>query len=176
MEETMNTKNNKRRRDSQDKIETAFMELIKKKELNRITVAEICKLAPCNRSTFYANYDDVFALADSVRHKLEEHYNSIFIAQGEASDNYLLLFRHIKENMELYKLYFKLGFDKEYRIFRYDETIAKEQFGEDKLIPYHCEFFRGGITMIIKMWLERDCQETPEEMYKVIVDEYRGRV
>ena len=176
MEDMMNTKNNKRRRDSQEKIENAFTELLKEKDLKKITVAEICKLAFCNRSTFYANYVDIFALADSVRQKLEEHYNGIFIAQGEASDNYLLLFRHIKENMELYKLYFKLGFDKEYRIFRYDEAIAKEQFGEDKLIPYHCEFFRGGITMIIKLWLERDCQETPEEMYRVIVDEYRGRV
>ena len=176
MEDMMNTKNNKRRQDSQDRIETAFMELLKVKDLNKITIAEICKLAPCNRSTFYANYLDVFNLADTVRRKLEEHYDSIFLAQGEASDNYLLLFRHIKENMELYKLYFKLGFDKEYRIFRYDEAIAKQQFEDDKLIPYHCEFFRGGITMIIKLWLDRDCAETPEEMYRVIVDEYRGRV
>ena len=87
----MNTKNNKRRQDSQDRIETAFMELLKVKDLNKITVAEICKLAPCNRSTFYANFLDVFDLADTVRRKLEEHYGSIFLAQGEASDNYLLL-------------------------------------------------------------------------------------
>ena len=37
------------------------------------------------------------------------------------------------------------------------------------------EFFRAGITKIIKMWLDGGCQETPEEMFEVLQSEYRGR-
>ena len=78
---------------------------------------------------------------------------------------------------DMYKLYFKLGYDSDYKIFRYDEAVAEKHFGNDnKMIDYHCEFFRGGITMIIKYWLERDCAEAPEEMYQIILDEYKGRI
>ena len=37
------------------------------------------------------------------------------------------------------------------------------------------EFFKSGLTKIIKMWLENGCQETPEEMFEIIKSEYRGR-
>ena len=172
----MNTKNNKRRQDSKARIENAFIKLMKEKELNKITVSEICKLAPCNRSTFYANYLDIYDIADSVRKKLEDNYSEMFEKSEKSYSNYLELFRHIKENMEIYKLYFKLGYDKEFTIIRYDKQLAEQQFGKDNnMIDYHCEFFRGGITMIIKLWLESDCAESPEDIYQVIVDEYKGR-
>ncbi len=60
----MNTPNNKRRKASQDKIEKVFIKLIQKYELNEISVSDICKLAEINRSTFYANYLDIYDLAD----------------------------------------------------------------------------------------------------------------
>ena len=40
----MNTKNNRRCRESVERIEKAFMELLQTRELNEITVYEICKL------------------------------------------------------------------------------------------------------------------------------------
>ena len=67
----MNVKNNKRRRESQDKIEKAFLELLQPREIKEITVSDIIKLTGLNRSTFYANYIDIFDLADKTREKLE---------------------------------------------------------------------------------------------------------
>ena len=40
---------------------------------------------------------------------------------------------------------------------------------------YHCEFFRSGITAIIKMWLNNGCKETPEEICEIIETEYSKR-
>ena len=40
---------------------------------------------------------------------------------------------------------------------------------------YHIEFFKSGLTKIIKLWLQSGCQETPEEMFEIIKSEYRGR-
>ena len=37
----MNVKNNKRRRESQDKIEKAFVELLQSREIKEITVSDI---------------------------------------------------------------------------------------------------------------------------------------
>ena len=62
----MNTKNNRRRRESIERIEKAFLELLQTKELHEITVSDICKSCELNRSTFYANYIDIFDLADKT--------------------------------------------------------------------------------------------------------------
>ena len=56
----MNVKNNKRRRESQEKIERAFIELLQTREIKDITVSDIIKMTELNRSTFYANYIDIF--------------------------------------------------------------------------------------------------------------------
>lgn len=61
----MNTKNN-RRRESIERIEKAFLELLQAKELHEVTVSDICKSCELNRSTFYANYIDIFDLADNA--------------------------------------------------------------------------------------------------------------
>ena len=74
----MNVKNNKRRRESQDKIEKAFVELLQTREIKEITVSDIIKLTGLNRSTFYANYIDIFDLADKTREKLEADFSNLF--------------------------------------------------------------------------------------------------
>lgn len=48
----MNTPNNKRRKNSQEKIERAFVHFLQTKEINEISVTDICKEAKLNRSTF----------------------------------------------------------------------------------------------------------------------------
>ena len=56
----------------------------------------------------------------------------------------------------------------------YDRQLAEQHFG-NRFIEYHMEFFKSGLTRIIKIWLENGCQETPEEMFEIIKSEYRGR-
>ena len=36
------------------------------------------------------------------------------------------------------------------------------------------EFFKSGLTAIIKMWLAGGCKEEPEEMNEIIISEYKG--
>ena len=49
--------------------------------------------------------------------------------------------------------------------------LAKK-WNRDKLIEYHLEFFRAGISAIIKKWLYNGCVESPEEITNVIITEY----
>lgn len=173
----MNLKNNRRRRASRDAIENTFIELLQTKSLNEITVSDICKKAGLNRSTFYANYMDIYQLADTIRETLEDNLNDLYrseIAGGYNSNDYLPLFRHIKENQPFYNTYFKLGYDNQYKILKYDTDLARDHFG-NHFIDYHCEFFKSGITAIIKHWLSNGCLETPEEINGILMSEYRGR-
>ena len=67
----MNTKNNKRRKESIEKIEKAFISELQTKSIDKISVSDICKITGLNRSTFYANFIDIYDLADKVRGVLE---------------------------------------------------------------------------------------------------------
>lgn len=168
----MNVKNNKRKRDSIDKIEKSFINMLLFKEINEISVTDICKETKLNRSTFYANYMDIYDLADKLREKLEKDFNAQFAKQSNKSA--LTMFRHIYENQLFYRVYFKLGYDEKHQTYVYDRERAAKDF-EEKYVEYHIEFFRNGLNSIIKMWLNGGCKETPEEMSEILKSEYRGR-
>lgn len=174
----MNIKNNKRRRESVSKIERAFIELLQSRELNKITVSDICKKAKLNRSTFYANYIDIYDLADKIKEYLESEINLLYKDERINkfnSNDYLKLFQHIKDNQIFYKTYFKLGYDNNYKILLYD-TVQAEKYFANKYIEYHIEFFKYGLNALIKKWLDKNCAETPEEMAEILQSEYQGRI
>ncbi len=173
----MNTPNNKRKKESIERIERVFLDMLQTRELAEISISDICKLAKLNRTTFYANYTDIYGLADSIRDKLEADLSNLYrdeITQGFNSNDYLKLFRHIKDNQIFYKTYFKLGYDDNYKIITYDMNLAGQHF-QNRFIVYHMEFFKSGITRIIKLWLQGGCKESPEDMFGIIKSEYQGR-
>ena len=47
-------------------IINAFIELRSHKELERITIKELCEKAQINKSTFYAHYQDIYHLSDTL--------------------------------------------------------------------------------------------------------------
>lgn len=175
----MNTRNNKKRKLSQDKIEKVFIKLIQKYEINEISVSDICKLAEINRSTFYANYLDIYDLADKVKEKMFHDFLELYQEEKvlkKHSYNYLPMFTDIKNNQIFYKTLFKLNFDfSQYydKHLEYEESI--KFLGTTKNIDYHIEFFTAGIIAIIKKWLYNGCKESPEEMVEILNLEYKGK-
>ena len=166
----MNTANNKRRRETLEVIKKAFVELIQYQALDQISISQLCKKAGINRTTFYACYDNLHDIADSIRRELEDNMIAMYkeeIESRQSRSDYLRLFRHIKDNQIFYRTYFKLG---------YDSTKAAEEYFDNKFIEYHMEFFRAGITRIIRMWLENGCKESPEDMMEILRSEYKGRL
>lgn len=50
-------------------IKAAFIELKSKKELNQITVKDLCDKANINKSTFYTHYKDIYDLSEQLIHE-----------------------------------------------------------------------------------------------------------
>ena len=172
----MNVKNNKRRLASQEKIEKAFIALLQSQDLKDITVSQLIKATGLNRSTFYANYEDIYDLADKTRERLENEFTRLFADYDYYHEHSgaLKMFTHIRENQLFYTTYFKLCFDDRHLVTLYDAKRAEHE-RMDSNIRYHIEFFRNGLNAIIKLWLAGGCQESPEEMAEVLNQEYRGR-
>lgn len=173
----MNTKNNKRRRESVKKIENAFTECLQNTDINKISVSDICKKTGLNRSTFYANFTDIYDLANKTMEKLENDFNALFPEYGTFSGHSgaIKMFTHIKENQLLYKTYFKLRYDSRHQTLSHQKELALSYF-DSKYINYHIEFFKNGLNAIIKLWLDNGCAESPEEMAEIIRQEYSGRI
>jgi AcrR family transcriptional regulator len=51
-------------------IRNAFLELLKEKSINKISVVEISKLADLGRGTFYLHYKDVYELMEHLENEL----------------------------------------------------------------------------------------------------------
>ena len=172
----MNTKNNKRRQATRESIEKIFIELLQTREISQITVSDICKITGYNRTTFYANYLDIYDLADKIRDKLEAEVNELYENElfYNCGNDYLKLFQHIKENQIFYITYFKLGYDSKHTVDL--GSISQNQIGcpaED--LDYHIEFHKAGLNAIIKKWLASGCDKSCETMVKIIQDEYTNR-
>lgn len=173
----MNIKNNSRKKASAEKLEKAFMELLQTKKRSEITVSEISEKAGVNRSTFYANFLDIEDIENALKKRLLAEFRDLYkdeIKKRNGSNDFLKLFYHIKENKMLYRAYFKLGASFTPMDINYDKTQAEKYFSGEN-IEYHIEFFYNGLNGIIKMWLENDCRESPEQINRILETEYQGR-
>lgn len=146
----MNTKDNKRHQETLHRIYTAFAALLREQELNKISITELCERANIERSTFYANFDNIPALANSYAAEIEKQV----AAQPHTEGEFAWIFEYILENKELFQIYFKLGVS---------QTAT----------DYKTIFFRNGIYSVTKLWFEDGCKESPQKMEEIIKREYK---
>lgn len=170
----MNTHNNKRKQNSVKKLKEAFMALAEKKDLQDITVSEICSMAKLNRTTFYANFDSLNDLIESIKND----YKTLFIHKIKTfvnDDHYFLsLFEDIYQNQLFYKIYFKLFSDNGLKSDLINELLFN-QFGDSREMEYRATYFGAGLAALLNKWLLEGCKEPPELIYGYLVNEYSAR-
>ena len=59
-------KDDKRKRLSVELLKQALIELLQKKDMDRISIKELCETAGINRSTFYTYYDTQHELLEEI--------------------------------------------------------------------------------------------------------------
>lgn len=178
----MNIKNNSRYKMSSEKIETAFLTLILHRNYEDITISQICEQANINRSTFYVHYDDINDLIIKIESKFAKSTASIFhFGERRTHEAFVEMFNFIKENKYFYKAFLNIPYA------TLAETSTKidvlKHIGENSNIDksktmgiyYRASFFGAGIKEMCRLWLEHDCRETPEEMAKLLLEEYTNR-
>ncbi|MCM1121860.1 MAG: TetR/AcrR family transcriptional regulator [Eubacterium sp.] len=75
---------------TKNSIINAFIELRAQKEIERITIKELCEKAMINKSTFYSHYTDIYDLSESLENQVAgeiiaslEHPENIFTKPKE---------------------------------------------------------------------------------------------
>ncbi len=178
----MNIKNNSRYKISSEKIENAFLFLLEKYKYDEISISQICEQAKINRSTFYCHYTDINDLIIKVEKKFAHQTAGIFnFGERRSNDAMIEMFTFVKNNKYFYKAFLNIP----YITFAEYETKAKclERVGKDADIKssidmglfYRASFFGAGIKELCRLWIEFGCKETPEQMAKLLLEEYANR-
>lgn len=177
----MNIKNNSRYKMSSEKIETAFLTLILNHKYEDITISQVCKEANINRSTFYCHYDDINDLIIKIENKFAKGMATIFnYGERQTHDAFIEMFTFIMENKYFYKAFLNIPYATLAECNIKSEVldnIEQKTISElkDVGIFYRASFFGAGIKEMCRIWLERNCKETPEQMATLLLEEYKNR-
>ncbi|KOO51465.1 TetR/AcrR family transcriptional regulator [Viridibacillus arvi] len=169
------TTGNRRTLYSKKVIIEAFLLLLQEKNLNKITVTDICKEADINRGTFYSYYNDPFDLMRSIEEEMiEKMMSAINITEEQNILNELL--KLILINKELCKIIFneKNSSHVLNTILNsvHDITIAEIKKHLPNADETHLEYFftysTGGIIEAIRKWINDDMKIPTEEVVKIL--------
>ena len=72
-------KMNRKRSYSRMVIRQALLDILKATPLSKVTVTDICKRADVNRTTFYANYEDIYDLLRSIVQELHDEIQQVLV-------------------------------------------------------------------------------------------------
>lgn len=172
------------------RMDCAFLDMLEEKELEYITVKEICSRAGVHRSTFYLHYETIGdLLSESV-----EYIHSQFLEQFKDMGDVASRISHCPRE-ELFLLtppYLKryLSFIREHRLLykaalqKPDMFAAQETYQtmfqhifnpilERFLVPqaertYRMMFYLSGISAVIGEWLKTDCADSDEYLIELI--------
>ena len=173
------------------RMNEALISLLEKKDLEFITVKEICETAGVNRSTFYLHYETISDLMNETVEMVDKRLLSYFsqrerdvLSEMNGADlkelvlvsrAYLLPYlRFIRDNKRVYRAAFRNPAGMQ-AYARYEHLknhilgpiLARFQIPSE-LRPYYIAYYVEGIIAIVKEWLRRDCIDEVESISDII--------
>lgn len=180
------------------RMDEALLALLEEKDLEYITVTEICHRAGVNRSTFYLHYETIADLVDETLEMINQRFRSYFPQQEEeilgnmgnrerenlvlVTREYLLPYlRFIRDNKKVYRAAFRNPSSMQAHT-RYGELKQQilgpilERFEIPAAQrPYYMAYYVEGIIAIVKEWLRQDCADEVEMIADIIESCVRPR-
>lgn len=173
------------------RMDQAFLELLEKKDMEYITVKEICESAGVNRSTFYLHYETIGdLLAESVQYMNQQFQEYMklgaerFVSKIRecpleelylVTPTYLIPYlEYIRQNKRLFRTALKnsgsLGLDKTYnRMMRHAFLPIMERFQiPESDREYMAAFYISGLMAILSEWLKHDCEDSMEHICAIM--------
>lgn len=168
----------RRQRKTRQAIFTAFIELLSKKRMNQITVADIIEKADIGRATFYAHFEtkdyllkelceELFChIFDSISPENHSH-NHIFECDAPNSV-FLHLFQHFQKNdnqiLQLLSCQDNAIFLDNFKLELHKLVEQQKEIPQKKNVP--TDFWQNHITTTcletIRWWVKNGLKESPE--------------
>lgn len=178
---------NTKKRRSKTALKKTLLTLMKHKPFSKITIKELCLEAGLNRSTFYANYEDIHALLKDI-HTDMFHEMSRFLqdssgfSDGQNSAVHWMrqtynervrtvtaIIYYLKNNMDMFSMLLNNNSDNLFEKHLTDYYIRlycmeNIEFTKKYSFLYHTI----GSFSLIHQWIRDDCPFTPEKLAELI--------
>ena len=180
------------------RMDRALIALLEKKDLEYVTVSDICREAGVNRSTFYLHYETIGDLLEETTRYLLDDFSSYFTVEpvqvvdgfrdcdlaqlNFITDEYLHPYlRYIRDHRRVFAVALSnighFGFEGVYkRLYTYifEPILARFRYPIEHR-PYVMLFYMNGVNAVVTEWLKNDCGLTIEEMSTIICECIFGR-
>lgn len=159
-------------------LKDSLLELLEHQSIQKISVRALCEQADINRSTFYKYYESQYDLLKEMENELLSQVEAV-IAEDESADvlrdNHLeVILQFVKDNLKLSKLLINSDADVDFQkellglpSILERLQIMKREYGETEYSYAQTLILYGGYHIVMQ-WLEKDCQESPQEMAQII--------
>lgn len=164
---------------SKQVIENAFLELLKKKDINKISVVEICDIANVGRGTFYLHYLDIYDLYEKIEDKLylglanlfEECFPTTNEKNGEKLINGIL--SYVEDNKEMFLLLMKRNNNLQKLKNVFNKKVIKEnnllhQNNNLKYDEVESIFVVSGMVGVLEQWLKDNMHIAKDEIANML--------
>ncbi|MBQ6538796.1 MAG: TetR/AcrR family transcriptional regulator C-terminal domain-containing protein [Bacilli bacterium] len=163
-------------------IVDTFLSLLEEKEISKITVTEICKIADINRATFYRYYLDVYDLKDKIEEDFrKELMNSPAIDALDEQESVYAFSKEILTIFEKNKKLVKILFNTNHNIYFLNEVLElayekcldkwSKELGIDtdmEEVEHSIIFIFNGALGIVNYWVKNDFDKDIEEIADII--------
>lgn len=173
------------------RMDKAFLSLLEIKDMEYITVKEICEVAGVNRSTFYLHYENIGdLLSESIQYINEEFlahmrlYTETFVSKIRecplddlylVTPDYLIPYlEYIAQHKRLFRTAMKnsssLRLDRTYKrmmIHVFTPILERFQIAEADR-TYMVVFYVQGLMAIVLEWLKNDCVDSVDHVCAVM--------
>lgn len=144
-------------------IRNAFLQLLRKYSIEKISVTEICRLAEINRATFYRYYENQYDLLSSLESEmLDDIKKSVYEYKGDIDKLTETILCKFAEQQEMWQLLLSehgdLGFLAKIYAF-FEEHLAKNYSSKESELRY--QFLLYGYSGIFDYWIKSGMKESP---------------
>ena len=160
-------------------IRKAFMELLRQKPIQSISIKELCSLAGINRGTFYTHYTDIHDLMGQIEAEMLEDFEKamepLLASQEEPFNPGALstgIFQCLKDNSDLCTVTLGDYGDKQFamRLINMGRercmALYLKHFKDatPKEIEYYYAFVSGGCIALLQKWLDDGMTSSANEI------------
>lgn len=159
-------------------IRQAFIELMKEKDLDKITVTDIISRADLNRGTFYAHYQDTRAVIEQIENEIidkmleflsEFHFKSFF---QNPLPLLLKVARYLEEDEEYFRVLinsrgseqFLIKLKSRFVAYMAMDTDVQDELKKSPEFIIRAHFFAGGVVGLYQAWFRGEIDYSFNEL------------
>ena len=162
-------------------LQEGLLQLLETKELDKISVTELCRVAGINRATFYNHYNSPQDLLTDIEQQLTEEMCALINYPKNASEaltqleavctymkdhaNPIIILSRCRADADLVE-----GFHRLNAAFptRYPRSRFTAGMDDDSLYLTNT-FIYSGCYLLVREWLIKDIQKTPREIAELLL-------